>query len=369
MDDRELLPLNNRAIFEPRAAAQSFRLQRLLPQGPAAAYIRHYWLIEWNLPPGAVHTQEVLEHPTVNVVLQPGRSVVSVAGAERSQQRLEGRDEVLGMLFRPGLFRRWLDRDPGELAGRRLPAEQVLGPGVLELERAVFAEPDSSRRAALVDAFWAERLAEPGTLPCFRTTSDPTSDPPSDPEPDPTSDPTPDPTFDPASDPTPASAPPAPVPSGSVSFAPASLGAAPETDPSKMAPSRSAAPGTDHSKRAPSGSASLAPDPSAQLADRIVTGIQLDRSQRSAREVAARWGLSPRSLQRLFRAYIGMTPQAVIRRYRLHETMGLASGDPDWASLALELGYFDQAHLIRDFKAVVGMTPGSYAKRITSEER
>jgi AraC-like DNA-binding protein len=32
----------------------------------------------------------------------------------------------------------------------------------------------------------------------------------------------------------------------------------------------------------------------------------------------------------------------------------------DWSSLALDLGYFDQAHFIRDFKALVGRTPGDY---------
>jgi AraC-like DNA-binding protein len=33
---------------------------------------------------------------------------------------------------------------------------------------------------------------------------------------------------------------------------------------------------------------------------------------------------------------------------------------PDWAQLALELGYFDQAHLINDFKSVIGYTPSQY---------
>ena len=36
--------------------------------------------------------------------------------------------------------------------------------------------------------------------------------------------------------------------------------------------------------------------------------------------------------------------------------------DCDWAALALDLGYADQAHLIRDFKKIVGRTPVEYAK-------
>jgi AraC-like DNA-binding protein len=53
----------------------------------------------------------------------------------------------------------------------------------------------------------------------------------------------------------------------------------------------------------------------------------------------------------------------VIRRYRIHEACERArTGQvPSWSSIAAELGYFDQAHFVRDFKAQVGMTPGQYA--------
>jgi AraC-like DNA-binding protein len=37
-----------------------------------------------------------------------------------------------------------------------------------------------------------------------------------------------------------------------------------------------------------------------------------------------------------------------------------------WAELALELGYHDQAHLIRDFKTQIGLTPAAYAQRCAS---
>jgi len=35
----------------------------------------------------------------------------------------------------------------------------------------------------------------------------------------------------------------------------------------------------------------------------------------------------------------------------------------DWAGAAQELGYHDQAHLIRDFRAQIGSTPAAYARR------
>ena len=54
----------------------------------------------------------------------------------------------------------------------------------------------------------------------------------------------------------------------------------------------------------------------------------------------------------------------MIRRYRLHEALErLDAGTAvDLPKLAAELGYFDQAHFIRDFKHLVGRTPAAYAR-------
>ena len=42
----------------------------------------------------------------------------------------------------------------------------------------------------------------------------------------------------------------------------------------------------------------------------------------------------------------------------------MQAGDaPDWAGLALALGYYDQAHFIRDFRRLVGCAPADYARR------
>ena len=54
-----------------------------------------------------------------------------------------------------------------------------------------------------------------------------------------------------------------------------------------------------------------------------------------------------------------MTPKWVLQRVRLHEAADrMADGEKDWPRLALELGYFDQAHFIKAFKAAIGLSPG-----------
>jgi AraC-like DNA-binding protein len=93
----------------------------------------------------------------------------------------------------------------------------------------------------------------------------------------------------------------------------------------------------------------------------LIDDVAADRSTIRVEQVARRAGMSQRALQRLFKEYVGVTPKWIIRRYRLFEAAEkLAVGDEDGARIAQELGYFDQAHFIRDFKSMVGQSPKAF---------
>ena len=100
------------------------------------------------------------------------------------------------------------------------------------------------------------------------------------------------------------------------------------------------------------------------LAGRIVDIIGDDLELHSADELARRVDMSLRALQRLFNEHVGVGPKWVIQRYRIHEAVArVQAGEAvSWAALASDLGYFDQAHFIADFRTLVGRTPGDYAK-------
>jgi AraC-like DNA-binding protein len=106
-------------------------------------------------------------------------------------------------------------------------------------------------------------------------------------------------------------------------------------------------------------------DEDAELVDRLVTTAQEDRNICRAEDLAALADLSVRSLHRLFSRYVGVGPKWVVRRSRVQEAADRVAREEhvDWARTAQELGYHDQAHLIRDFRAQVGFTPSAYARR------
>ncbi|MCC9308418.1 helix-turn-helix domain-containing protein [Kitasatospora sp. RB6PN24] len=106
------------------------------------------------------------------------------------------------------------------------------------------------------------------------------------------------------------------------------------------------------------------PDPVAEQVAAIVGRITDSPALFRVDQLAAELGLSVRSVQRLFAEYVGAAPKWVLRRARLHEAATRAEQGTgvDWAALAAELGYADQAHLTRDFTAAVGVSPAAYAK-------
>lgn len=102
-----------------------------------------------------------------------------------------------------------------------------------------------------------------------------------------------------------------------------------------------------------------------RVIDCIITNPEITRVD----HLVNRLGLNKRTLQRIFERYVGVSPKWVIRRYRLHEAADRLVGKEtvNLPEMALDLGYFDQAHFINDFKKIVGTTPAKYASCVLSE--
>lgn len=102
------------------------------------------------------------------------------------------------------------------------------------------------------------------------------------------------------------------------------------------------------------------------LTVRIGARIAEDRRITRVAQLTRQFGLGLRGLQRLFREHLGVGPKWVIQRHRLLEAAERVAGGRivDWADLALELGYADQAHFIRDFKRLVGQSPAEYSRSL-----
>ncbi|MEV1291821.1 helix-turn-helix domain-containing protein [Pseudonocardia sp. NPDC049635] len=80
-----------------------------------------------------------------------------------------------------------------------------------------------------------------------------------------------------------------------------------------------------------------------------------------ADQLAEELGVAPRTLERLVRNHVGLSPRWLIECRRLQQAAAVLrlGPDTDLAGLAADLGYADQSHFTRRYRAVVGETPGA----------
>jgi methylphosphotriester-DNA--protein-cysteine methyltransferase len=93
-----------------------------------------------------------------------------------------------------------------------------------------------------------------------------------------------------------------------------------------------------------------------------VQALRAGGRQPSVAAVAEQVGRSQSRFTQIFREQVGLTPKQFARVMRFQRVLlAVERGGPlRWGEMAAASGYFDQAHLIHEFRALSGMTPGAY---------
>ena len=253
-----------KGVVAPGLAGKMFRMGRYLPPPDLAAFLEHYWIVEWDLRGQPPFVQRTLPYPSVQVVFDRARSGVFGVSTGAFDYTLQDAGKVCGLKFRPGAFRGLLGRAVHTIADQVLPLSSVFAWDVAAAQAAVLGQADDESMIAAANALLRTCLP--------------------------------------------------------------------------------------------------APDPQVERIAAILRTVEGTPGLTQVDALAAGACLHVRSLQQLFSDYVGVSPKWVIRRFRLHEAADrLAHGaEVDLGVLALDLGYFDQAHFTSDFRRLVGQAPGRY---------
>lgn len=277
---------DSRGILDPRLLQQRVSLTRYPVMPSLAGLIDRFWAVEWDLPDGTLHSQQVLTHPSASlsvghadarVIEGPvGRLEGRLNGVARSltTRVLVGQGWVVAAMTTPGGLGAFISQPASVFTDRVVPIGAALG---VDEERLVEEIGTQAGQASRVDVLAAAL-------------------------------------------------------EGLVAVA----------EPQRVHRARQVA--------------------------KVARLAEADRSLRRLDDLCLAAGLGPRKLQRLFLQCAGVSPTWILRRYRLLDAAeAVRDGQPaSWAGLAADLGYADQAHLVRDFHAAIGMPPAAYAESLSA---
>jgi AraC-like DNA-binding protein len=100
-----------------------------------------------------------------------------------------------------------------------------------------------------------------------------------------------------------------------------------------------------------------------KLVEFLCNDISAHNRPFSIESLSARLGFSERYVQKLFMEWVGITPQKFFSIQRFNRSLELLRSSPaPLTSIALECGYYDQAHFIKEFKSYTGLTPNQEKK-------
>ena len=86
----------------------------------------------------------------------------------------------------------------------------------------------------------------------------------------------------------------------------------------------------------------------------------------SLKELAEHVGLSPYYFLRVFRAEVGMPPYTYLESIRISHAQKLIECGRSLIETALEVGFSSQSHFTNSFKKIIGVTPGQYARQMST---
>ena len=254
------------------ASGRTPAIIRFAPRADLADVVRRCWLPIWDLPPGEVSVQKVLQYPVCLLVISADYALLVGPSTGLSTRELRGSGWALGTMLAPAAGALLLDGPVSAVTDTSLDLERVPGIDgsalVGRVRAALSADPtvDTAQRCAVQ----AIQQALAGLLPV---------------------------------------------------------------------------------------------DEEGLLVNAVVECVEHDSGVQRVSQVCEKFALGERTLQRLTARRIGLSPKWLVQRRRLHEAaeqLGEASR-PELAVLATDLGYADQAHFGRHFRAVTGFTPAEFA--------
>ncbi|HEV7653978.1 MAG TPA: AraC family transcriptional regulator [Mycobacteriales bacterium] len=141
-------------VLRAPAGGRPFRLGRRAPLPELADVVGHFWCVEWTLPEGSVHDQEVVSHPCGHLTVEADGAFLQGVPTHRFERRLTGTGRVVSAHLRPAALSALTDLPAARLTDARTPLAEAM-PDAPGLDKVRAAEGPEAGMDALEDWFRA----------------------------------------------------------------------------------------------------------------------------------------------------------------------------------------------------------------------
>lgn len=150
-----------KGIIDPRRSATRIRVNYYTPSAALASFIDHHWIIEWDLTGRLPEVQRALLSPNAHLVIGPGQSALFGIVRGTYSRTLAGSGRVLGLRFRTGGLRPFLDGPVAKLTDRTLPVSAIVGVDDASVERQILGACGNEAMVHAAEALIEHRLPPP----------------------------------------------------------------------------------------------------------------------------------------------------------------------------------------------------------------
>ncbi|MDQ6423337.1 helix-turn-helix domain-containing protein [Paenibacillus sp. LHD-117] len=148
-------------VLQAPEALKKFQLHRFPPDDRLVQFVKHHWIVSWDLPDHELFCQDVIPNPCVNLVAESSGSAVYGVPSRKYTKRLSGRGRAYGVKFRPGGFYPYVSTPMSRLTDGSLSFEEAFRSGSVELTDALRSGEPPERLIQLTERLLIERLPEP----------------------------------------------------------------------------------------------------------------------------------------------------------------------------------------------------------------
>ncbi|GAB6992250.1 DUF6597 domain-containing transcriptional factor [Paenibacillus pini] len=143
---------------------RKFDLARHLPSPDLQPFVKHFWIVSWDLAPNETFTQELVPNPCINLIVERGRTAISGVAKQKSAHALEGRGFIFGAKFKPGGFYPFVQWPVSQITSQSIHPTDVLGIDAEFLEAVIFAQPNVDSIIKYTESILRFKLPEPDSI-------------------------------------------------------------------------------------------------------------------------------------------------------------------------------------------------------------